>query len=408
MGFKIKISDGKTSKRYKDANGYLHIENNQIAKAGVFDYLKKEVDSTITQDDAEEIVRVCRTFDDLKTNKDLFSKMPIVLGHKWVGEEQDKVAGAIGEVITAQEPYLFADLIIYSQELINAIENDRIVELSPAYEADILVEGGEYLGEPYQYEQKLKRVNHLAVVENGRSGSDLRLQDEKNKGVSMKTKMQKIADSLAGMLKKLKDEEGVEPKKTEDEDKREIIRELMAVSAKPIEEFDGGEDEKIKTIAELAEKLAYKPSETSQVDDSEGEGEGKGEEGKKVDDNEPSDEDEKKGVEKIADSLIGIIDARLQQFEKKVQKINDENSVAYAEVSKVVGDFNTNGMDSQAMYAYGYKCLSGRVLDSGIDAKSAFKIKAIEVKPAFEAKQVQDNKPQEMSELHKNLLANIK
>lgn len=65
-------------------------------------------------------------------------------------------------------------------------------------------------------------------------------------------------------------------------------------------------------------------------------------------------------------------------------------------------------MDSQAMYAYGYKCLSGRVLDSGIDAKSAFKIKAIEVKPAFEAKQVQDNKPQEMSELHKNLLANIK
>lgn len=407
MGYKIKLSDARTSKRYKDKNGYLHIPNNQIAKAGVFDYLLKEVTSNYTQDNAEEIVRVCRTFDDLKTNKDLFSKMPIILGHHWVGEEQDKVAGAIGETITAREPYLYADLIIYSQELINAIENENIVELSPAYEADILEEGGEYDGEPYQYEQKLKQVNHLAVVENGRSGKDLRLQDEKNlpKNKGAKMGIQKIADALASVLKKIKDEEGVEPKKTEDEDKRELIREIMAISAKPVEEFEGGEDEKVETISKLAEKLAYNPSETSKVDD---EDEPKKEENKPTADEDEPKDDEKSG-EKIADSLIAIINAKFDALEKKAQRTQDENAVAYAEVSKIVGEFSASGMSAKEIYAHGYKCLSGRVLDSGIDAKSAFKVKALEIQPRYEQKEVKKTQDSSaVSDAQMALLANIK
>lgn len=406
MGYTIKLSDAKTSKRYKDKNGYLHIPNNQIAKAGVFDYLLREVTSNYTQDNADEIVKVCRTFDDLQKNKDLFSKMPIILGHHWVGEEQDKVAGAIGEKITAQEPYLYADLIIYSQELINAIENGNIVELSPAYEADILEESGEYDGEPYQYEQKLRNVNHLAVVENGRSGKDLRLQDEKKypkKGVKMG--IQKIADALAGMLKKIKDEEGVEPKKTEDVDKRELIKEIMAISAKPVEEFEGGEDEKVETISKLAEKLAYNPSETSKVDDEE---EPNKEENKQTsDENEPK--DDAKSEKQIADSLIAIIEAKFDALEKKAQRTQDENAVAYAEVSKIVGEFSSSGMNASEIYAHGYKCLAGRVLDSGIDAKSAFKVKALEIQPRFEQKETKKTQDSgALSDEHLALLANIK
>lgn len=409
MGYTIKISDAKTSKRYKDKNGYLHIPNNQIAKAGVFDYLLREVTSNYTQDNADEIVKVCRTFDDLQKNKDLFSKMPIILGHHWVGEEQDKVAGAIGEKITAQEPYLYADLIIYSQELIDAIENGNIVELSPGYEADILEESGEYDGEPYSYEQKLKQVNHLAVVENGRSGKDLRLQDEKNQKTPSKgAKMgiQKIADALAGMLKKIKDEEGVEPKKTEDEDKRELIKEIMAISAKPVEEFDGGEDEKVETISKLAEKLAYNPSETSKVDD---EDEPNKEENKPTaDENEPK--DDSKSEKQIADSLIAIINAKFDALEKKAQRTQDENAVAYAEVSKIVGEFSSSGMSASEIYAHGYKCLAGRVLDSGIDAKSAFKVKASELQPKFTQTEPTSVRQQDskMSETQLSLLANIK
>lgn len=57
------------------------------------------------------------------------------------------------------------------------------------------------------------------------------------------------------------------PNKENEMDKREAIREIMAISAKPVSEFAGGEEEKVETIAGLAEKLAYKPSETSKADD---------------------------------------------------------------------------------------------------------------------------------------------
>ena len=53
------------------------------------------------------------------------------------------------------------------------------------------------------------------------------------------------------------------PEKENEMDKREAIREIMAISAKPVSEFAGGEEEKVETIAKIAEKLAYKPSETS-------------------------------------------------------------------------------------------------------------------------------------------------
>lgn len=404
MGYKIRLSDGRISKRYKDDNGYLHIPNNQIAKAGVFDYLLKEV-SDCPPDQADEIVRVCRSFDDLKANKDLFSKIPIVLGHHWVGEEQDKVAGVIGEVITAQEPYLYADLIIYSKELIEAIENKQIVELSPAYQADILEVSGEYDGEPYQYEQKLKSVNHLAVVENGRSGSDLRLQDEripKQKGAKMSIKA-----ALKALLKRVEDE-AIEEKeeKVQDSqvDKRELVKEILAIAAKPNDEFEGGEEEKFETLLKKLELIAYEPSKVEDED----------EESKKTedDDAEPSkveDEDEAEESKKLADSLERIIDAKFGAFERKLKKINDANTIAYAEVSKAVGDFNSSGMSASDIYSYGYKCLSKRTLDSGIDAKSAFKVKLAELQNQHQAPKFQDSKSKDtLSDAHSKLLANIK
>lgn len=56
-------------------------------------------------------------------------------------------------------------------------------------------------------------------------------------------------------------------KENNEMDKREAIREIMAISAKPVSEFEGGEEEKVETIANLAEQIAYKPSETGANDE---------------------------------------------------------------------------------------------------------------------------------------------
>ena len=53
-----------------------------------------------------------------------------------------------------------------------------------------------------------------------------------------------------------------------DEDKREIIREAMAVAGKNPEDFKGGNEEKVREEAKLAEELAYKNSEGDKHDES--------------------------------------------------------------------------------------------------------------------------------------------
>ena len=173
--------DNSLSRRSKDENGFLIIKDNPIAKAGVFDYLLSEIESDVKEAD-DEIVKVCRTFDELKKVKDNFANKPIKFTHLWVGDENKQADGAIGSIITTDDAseMLKADLIIYNPDLIKAIESGEIVELSPAYTGSVEKTSGRYNGEAYAYLQSIGCINHLAVVERGRSGSDLRINDELN------------------------------------------------------------------------------------------------------------------------------------------------------------------------------------------------------------------------------------
>lgn len=377
----LKINDAKSA-RSKDPNGYLIIKDNPIAKAGVFDYLGSEVN--ITDGDPSQLVKVFRPFEDLEAKKDLFAKKPIILGHEWVGEERDGVQGAIGDTITAKAPFLYADLIIYSPSLIKEIEEGNIVELSPGYSAGFTQGGGIFEGESYEYKQTLKNVNHLAVVKEGRSGKDLRLLDQKTQG----EKEMDILDLLTKAVKRVKDEAPKEEKKTQDEDKRELIREVMAIASKPDSEFAGGENEKVETIAKALEKLAYKPSETGKEVDSEPD---KKEEKKTKDEEKEEKKEDKPRVsdEDFFKKLEEFIDTKLDTFKQKETKTQDAKAKAYAEVSQVVGAFNSEGLTESQVYAKGYEYLTGKVLDSAIDAKSAFKVKVMDRMP----QKIEDSKP---------------
>lgn len=399
MDFSIKISDS-ASRRHKDPNGFLIIKDNPIAKAGVFDYLLYEVDNSYDKDSAQgnEVVRVCRTFDNLVLNKDMFANKPIKLNHVWVGEDAMQADGAIGSIITSSEPYLIADLIIYNPELIQKIENNEIIELSPAYDANILEESGEYQGEPFEYKQELKNVNHLAVVENGRSGSDLRIKDT---GENMKLNAFKKA------LLKFMDAEAEKCEKVEDADKRDLIRQVMAIAGKPNEDFEGGEDEKIDAITKILENLAYDPSETSETDDEEPEVEVNIEKDDEEDKKEEiEDEDSEGDAEFLIKKIAELIDNKLSEFENKLTRTQDAKAKAYAEVSSVVGGFNSETMTANDIYKYGYKLISNRTLDAGIDARSAFLIKA---ENKNQSVKLSDSKVEEkLSEKYSDMFKNFK
>ena len=360
----IKINDATISHRYKDDNGFLIIKDNPIAKAGVFDYLLSEIVSQVSSD-KDRIVKVCRTFDNLVENKDKFSNMPLKLGHYWVGKGDDtQVDGAILSDVRASEPYLIADLIIYNSEVIDKIESGEIIELSPAYEATFVSENGTYNGEPYEYLQLLNNVNHLAVVKEGRSGSDLRILDTNNKEL----KKMKFKEKVMDALKKVFDEdlEVVEKKDEVSDDLTELANKILEVA-------NGESDDKVSAIVEMIKSQQANDSDCEPQKES-------------VADNEPQEQvKDDEIVEKVESEINLTPDELAEIIEKvtdaKVEKlrsviVNDNKAVfkAYDEVRSAIGcDFKYQDKDINEIYKLGYETLSNRKLADGMDAVTAFK-----------------------------------
>lgn len=375
----LKIQDKATSKRSKDSNGFLIIKDNPIAKAGVFDYLLSELKADINADD-DRVVKVYRPFDELERIKDSFANKPIKMNHHWVGDETNTADGAIGSIIEADEAngYLRADLIIYNPELIEKIENGELIELSPAYTGEEIDEQGRFNGEAYEYKQKLGEVNHLAVVETGRSGKDLKIYDSKSKiGDFMRFK-----DKLMSKLSKFLDSELSDEECKADEalDRREVVREIMAISAKPTEEFEGGEDEKIETIAKLAEKLAYDKTadeaETEKKADSD-EVEQKSDEEAEEKKADEETEGDKIDIDEVAEAVAEVVEKvteqKLKEFADSQKREAKKISDAYSEVKKALGgDFDSSNMSVAEIYQFGYEALSNSKLDKRLDSKTAF------------------------------------
>ena len=375
----LKIQDKATSKRSKDANGFLIIKDNPIAKAGVFDYLLSELKADINAND-DRVVKVYRPFDELERIKDSFANKPIKMNHHWVGDETNTADGAIGSIIKADEAngYLRADLIIYNPELIEKIENGELIELSPAHTGEEIDEQGRFNGEAYEFKQKLGEVNHLAVVETGRSGKDLKIYDSKSRiGDFMRFK-----DKLMSKLSKFLDSELSDEECKEDEalDKREVIREIMAISAKPVEEFEGGEDEKIETIAKLAEKLAYdktadedETEKKADEDETEQKSDEEAEEKKADEETEGDKIDIDEVAEAVAEVVEKVTEQKIKEFADSQRKEAKKISDAYSEVKKALGgDFDSSNMSVAEIYQFGYEALSNSKLDKRLDSKTAF------------------------------------
>ena len=479
-----KITLDTKSNRYFDENGFLVIKDNKIAKAGVFEYLGREISDSLPE---TEIYKVYRAWEELEKSAKDFEGMPVKFGHEWVQpEKRDIKIGAVSGEVKLEEPYLVADIKIYDKGAIEEITAKGIVDLSPGYKAYYKKEAGEYNGEKYEFKQEDIKYNHLAVVENGRSGKEVRIADEhywkdldssptglatfsdsvatrsgknvlaKNarqndtvekqnnkdnflKGeINMKKGFMRNGLNALSHVKKVYDE--CITSKTDDVDKRELIRDIVAIAVKPDTDFEGGEEEKFKTILKKAEELGYEPSETSKTDDEDVPEE------KTVDsdiaamkeafnsfaslfnnflseeETEPAHtednddvEEEKKQVGDAAfidssvrsahtqnDKVGGIVskktmDAEISKAILNERKRTQDAIAAYQDVEKWTGSFNMAGMSESEIYQYAYEVLTGEKVKTA-DAKPSFKayMKAVQKsQPTYDAAQfssvVKDN-----------------
>ena len=379
--------DISKSHRKKDDNGFLIITQNPIAKSGVFEYLKSEILPDFKGDD--ELVKVYRPFEALKKAKDSFANKPIKLTHKWVGDEANTADGAISSEIKADEAngYLIADLIIYNPELIAKIESGEVVELSPAYTGEVLANSGRYDGEDYDFTQSVDCVNHLAVVESGRSGSDLRILDEKPKRKDEKMNLSKFKDELSKLVTKFKDEQGEEetPAVAEDSD---VASKLLEIAKSELDDAE--------KIAKINELLAVKDE--SCVDEGEKVAEdsepvAEGDEPVAEDSIDEGENDESQVEAKIAEIVNEAIDKKLSAFQDSLKSEAKKIQDSYAEVSKALGSqFDYSNKSASEIYKLGYELLSGKTLGEGVDAKSAFSVISQMKTPKFA-----DAKPQTQS-----------
>lgn len=273
------------TKRTYDNNGWLEVTDNPISKVGVFDYLGAEIGAPVP----DKIYRVLRPPEELASEATInsFKLTPFIIEHEMLGKhatpaEKKGIQGVIGENVYFDPPYLRANIKIFSDVALSNIDSGKI-DLSPGYRSKYEFTSGIYEGQHYDVIQRHLRGNHLALVDEGRTGPDVAVQDhlvitidtkelirmneEENKekqttdeGVftaEQVTALKSIIAEVIAQTKPSTDEEPEEEKKSTDADPEEEQKAEEAVAAAEVaaEEATTGTPEAVEA-AEVAIETA--------------------------------------------------------------------------------------------------------------------------------------------------------
>lgn len=217
----------------------------RITKGAVLQYYGHEIG--LTDSRANQIINVHRTLEELSKPETLKSidGMPLTITHppdKKVSADdwKDKTVGHVQNP-RVEGNYIVCDVYIQDKSAIELLKDKDIRELSVGYEpADIQEINGQF------YHINI-RVNHIAIVAEGRAGSDCRLNDSKSKtGANLMPKKNKLLALIDSFRKRLNDAEG--------ELSKEEINKMIDELTKQLEEVQGKEDEESKSKAEELQK----------------------------------------------------------------------------------------------------------------------------------------------------------
>ena len=391
-----------------DHNGFWRFPKTKISREGVFPYAGWQVGN---EEEPDKIFMVYRPYEELSNHETLksFDGVPFIEEHEMIGEgytpvDERPASGTLYNVI-ADEPYMYGDIVVYSESVKDSIANGK-KELSLGYLCYYEKQKGIFQGQVYDYVQRGLLGNHIALVDKGRMGSSVRVQDSMGNSKVVDLTKKSAQDSLnlrkfqvAGKSKAMRlvfdtitineseymlkskntqsfiqalismatdeacvvktenllcaafDACGEEEAKDEKEDKRKLIREVMAISAKKNEEFKGGEKEKVETIAKKLEELGYNNSEAGNGDEKEEvEDSCKDEEEAKDESKEESadeKEEEKKSEEKSEDEKEDSEEAKDEEETKEEPKEEKkaEDSFSMDEAIKIAMKNIQDAMD---------------------------------------------------------------
>ena len=233
-------------------SGFLHATA-ICARNGVQEYYGSEIG--LSGEQANQVFQVFRPLDEVASSLSTYTNAIVTDDHPQDGLVTTETSSELskGSVSNAEITeydgisYISATITITNQELIDKVLSGEKRELSAGYTREIVEEAGEFDGVQYQYIQKDIKVNHVAVVEEGRCGNTCKLNLD-NKGVITMVKIQidgkavsMDEDAIAkyvGDLQTSLDEANAETEKVKEEMDAEIAskEELLAtITAKEAE-----------------------------------------------------------------------------------------------------------------------------------------------------------------------------
>lgn len=228
--------------RITDDNGFITVANNPISKVGVFPYMGKEIGAA----DPNKIYKVYRSEEELSAPDTIesFKLVPFIDEHAMLGNygmaaEKKGIQGVIGSDVYYEAPYLKGNLRIYSEATKSLIKNGKI-ELSPGYLCRYDFTEGVFNGEKYDAIQRDIRGNHLALVEEGRTGPDVAVQDKAGKfHITLDSKevlaMPQTIEELMAFFKQALAEYEASKKDDESNELVEEKKEELILDADPVE-----------------------------------------------------------------------------------------------------------------------------------------------------------------------------
>jgi hypothetical protein len=349
-----------------DRDGTWRFVGNPITKECVRPYLGKNIDPDGTMGlEPDKVYNVYRPWSELSKAEALqtFNGKPFRNEHEMVGTaegitstDDTQVGGSIYNARPAEDGshVIVADLTIFSKEIQDLIESGK-KELSLGYFCDYRKESGTFDGQAYDFVQCDIEGNHIALVDRGRMGRDVRVFDKaitfdsmeipemKNKA---KDAEKSVADEVAELLKGASDEQMNEIKKLLSKDKcgdEDDPEKKKGSDEEPKDDKKGCDEDKPDDKKGEDEDDPKK----SKDEDDPKKGEKKdGEDEDEPDDKKGKDEDDepKKKDKTGEDSAIATMDAAIAEVTLR-NEIHDL-------VKPLIGDFDCRKMDSRATAKY--------------------------------------------------------
>lgn len=276
----MKLAFDKASVRSVDSEGIMHVSKTPISKANVCQYQGKEIDDSL---EPEKWYNVYRDPEELAKAAHTFNNKPLLSTHeefKTDAPPKDLIVGMTGDDAVFEYPYLYNSMTIIDAKQQAGIESDKHREISSSYRwTPVMKSGVSPEGEEYDIVMTNLSCNHVAIVPDGRAGSDVLVYDSKPTGYNVMSKLEKFwakvlprlasdanPDELKSELDNLvKDDDQTRAERDNESEAERLAREEREVKEREERERrdrdrdradDADGDEKAERIAALEAELA--------------------------------------------------------------------------------------------------------------------------------------------------------